>query len=262
MLVGLLASTVNAQQAPCFLIANTYYEQIYCQLLAEDKADSLPGFNDFRRNDQVTQQLLLKRPARSIGIEIRPSKRGSTAVNTVALERRNRAATARYESLGPFGGGSLASCQLEGLVISCDEKHYYQQGNRKNNRLEEGALSSEYRLDLAAYRGQAGDSEAEQRYLIASYASYIDKMLAIGLGGSTFTFGRFSFIYDDLQGRDVSFTERFETMFGYLKRDKRSMGINELVQPAPGIVLDDCGLLNNQLVVCSSGGNNYVYQQR
>ena len=41
----------------CFTYAENYYEQIYCEVQASGQGKDLPGFYDFRRNDEMMQAL-------------------------------------------------------------------------------------------------------------------------------------------------------------------------------------------------------------
>ncbi|WP_166165269.1 hypothetical protein [Pseudomaricurvus alcaniphilus] len=63
----------------CFSLAENYYEQVYCELQALGKSQGLPAWRDFRNNDEVTQALLLQRPARRAGIIIQPPRSGARA---------------------------------------------------------------------------------------------------------------------------------------------------------------------------------------
>ena len=64
-----LAASAKADQF-CFALAATYYEQVYCQLQAKAQTKGLPPFNQFKKNDEVVQASLLKRPAERNGIKL------------------------------------------------------------------------------------------------------------------------------------------------------------------------------------------------
>src|SRR6478735_9538922 len=54
----------------CFALAETYYEQVYCQLQAKAQTKGLPAFNQFQKNTESVQASLLKRPAERNGIKL------------------------------------------------------------------------------------------------------------------------------------------------------------------------------------------------
>lgn len=58
----MISSAANADQF-CFALAETYYEQVYCQLQAKAQTKNLPPFNQFKKNNEQVQASLLKRPA-------------------------------------------------------------------------------------------------------------------------------------------------------------------------------------------------------
>ena len=65
----------NAQLARadrwCFAHAESYYEQVFCQVKAAGKGRDLPQFYEFKKNNETTQALLLKRVAQQIGITLK-----------------------------------------------------------------------------------------------------------------------------------------------------------------------------------------------
>ncbi|MEH6529416.1 MAG: hypothetical protein V7718_05685, partial [Porticoccus sp.] len=70
----MLPFTVNAENF-CLLLAENYYEQLYCEVKAMGQGRRLPSLLDFRRNNELTQAMLLKRPAAKVGIEVVLPKR-------------------------------------------------------------------------------------------------------------------------------------------------------------------------------------------
>ena len=69
-------------QASCFSQAETYYEQVYCEVKGSGRGRSLPAFFEFKNNNQITQALLLKREAAAIGVVIKIPKPSSTNAST------------------------------------------------------------------------------------------------------------------------------------------------------------------------------------
>tara|TARA_R110001592_G_scaffold52511_8_gene160708 strand:- start:25521 stop:25838 length:318 start_codon:yes stop_codon:yes gene_type:complete len=58
----------TTKYSACFNQAETYYEQIYCEIKAKGQGVSLPSFVDFRKNNEQMQALLLKRKAEALNI--------------------------------------------------------------------------------------------------------------------------------------------------------------------------------------------------
>ena len=53
--------------------------------------------------------------------------------------------------------------------------------------------------------------------------------------------------------------QRFETMYGFLKKDKATMGVSENRVADQQLQIADCDSLSDQLWVCSRAGRNYLY---
>ena len=104
-----------------------------------------------------------------------------------------------------------------------------------------------------------GDQGELNRYLLRAYRIYINKMLDIGLGGATMTFGKFAFLFGDLHDKGVDFRERFETMYGFLKKDKRGIGVSESVPANVQLSIADCAPLEEHMIACVGQGRNYIY---
>jgi hypothetical protein len=65
-----LAVNVVQAKSLCFTLAETYYQQLYCEIKASGKAQGLLHFDDFRRNELLMQTLLLKQYASRLGINV------------------------------------------------------------------------------------------------------------------------------------------------------------------------------------------------
>jgi hypothetical protein len=85
-------------------------------------------------------------------------------------------------------------------------------------------------------------------------------MCAIGLGGVTMTYGKFTYLFEDLQSKKVDFNKRFEIMYSFLKKDKETMWVSDKVVTNNRLVIEDCDYLSDQYFVCSVQGNNYIYE--
>jgi len=238
----------------CFAQAISYYEQLYCEVKGSGAGAKLPTFNDFKKNNALTQALLLKRPAQQAGIRMvmpRPSQMSSSKPKPV--RRASNKMTVKKQ------GDRLVGCEFLGQQIKCGNRVYRLRGNQKNSRLVKGALGAGNRLVLPEFKGQAGGAQTEALYLTESYRVYIEKMLSIGLAGVTLSYGKFVHIYQDLRERGVSFSERFATMFEFLKKDKRAMGASEALQVEAGLQLADCQQLSPMLIMCTGNKANHIY---
>lgn len=245
--IALLVASQSHADRRCFSLAKSYYQQVYCELDARGKASGLPSFFDFSKNNETTQALLLKRPARSAGIEL--------AMPVAAAKPQRDAAIEPAKQLS----GGLRGCEYRGGSIDCPGHHYALVGNRANSRLAEDALSTSNQLGLAHYRGSLADVAALEQYLLQAYEQYLDKMLYIGLGAATLSWGKFYFLFMDLSAKGVSFSDRFEVMYHYLKIDKSAIAVSEKVSvPATG-ELSDCIDVGQHIVACGGSGRNAVY---
>lgn len=226
----------------CFTDAETYYEQLYCEVEAEHGSAGLPDFFDFRKNDEVTQALLLKRPAARLGV-------------SVVIPRAK--APPAYVAARPTPVINAAvPCDFTGPALSCGASTYTLVGNISNNDLAPGALGPDNNMLMPSSPG-AGEGEAA--FLLRSYQHYLDKMLAIGLGGVTMSYGKFAYLYTDLNAKGVNFAARFETMYRFLKKDKAELGVNTAQADTSELRAADCAALGQEYVVCSRGGRNYVF---
>jgi len=151
------------------------------------------------------------------------------------------------------------SCEYLERTIKCRDGVFSIVGNKSNSALQRAALSSENKLGLYAFTGDRNDKNQVMDYLTKSYTRYIEKMLAIGLAGETMSFTKFYYIFQDLSEQGVNFQQRFETMFAYLKVDKRSLGVAEDVNAIQGLTIAHCSRLKNDLFTCDNGTANRVY---
>jgi len=266
LMAGLFAGHAQAQSF-CFASAGSYYEQVYCELQARGEAKNLPPFYQFKRNDARTQALLLKRPASRIGIDLpmpkaavasRPSPTKPAAPSTIKPAQKPPVASALVTE-SSSASRSVSGCQLKGEELRCGEQRFVLVGNRRNQRLAQGVLDADNRMAIPAYDGDINDQSAVDAYLARAYRQYIEKMHEIGLGGVTMTYGKFHFLFFDLQEKGLDFSQRFETMYGFLKKDKATMGVSETVSADAELTAGDCDALADHLWVCSRAGRNYLY---
>lgn len=238
------------QASECFNFAETYYQQVYCEIRASGKGSGLPSFADFRRNEEQMQALLLKPFSRRAGIELKMPTRSRAAVHVVRSPQQAR------EQQAP-----AVDCRADGIRLTCADSRWQLVVNQPNDALPDGALAEDQRMALRPFQGDQSQGDVVNRYLLESYHHYLEKMMAIGLGGSTLSFGKFAYLFDDLAGKGVDFPERFEVMYKYLKSDKRRLNVP--VRSALPSAFDPgkCFGLKN-LLVCQAGRTNLVFSRR
>ncbi len=249
--------TVNAGDF-CLLLAENYYEQLYCEIKAMGQGRRLPSFLDFRRNNELTQAMLLKRPAAKVGVEVVLPKR-EIAPSRETVPKITQAQTMPVNR-EVDGGGKLRQCLFYEKNIQCDGDNYHLVGNQANSKLIQGALASTNKMEIPDYMGLLSDQQALSQYLTRAYRQYIGKMLEIGLGGSTFSYAKFDFLFHDVTAKGIDFSQRFETMFRFLKQDKQNIAVSEALPDRVSLVRERCDRLDDSLVVCNGGRKNYLYR--
>jgi len=269
VVIFLLSSPISVfAEASCFAQAETYYEQVYCEIKGKSRGRSLPVFFDFKNNNQITQALLLKREAAALGITIKIPKRTAPSVdllvpNTIQKPTARKSTTIpqakRRPSNASDSAGLNTNCSLDGGVIQCANIRFQQTGNKRNKSLKKGVLGRQNKLGLASFKGGLNDTSRVNEYLYFSYVRYVEKMLEVGLGGVTMTYSKFAYLFYDLADKGVSFSDRFETMYTYLKKDKANMGVSEKVQLNQQLTFRDCTKLTDQIFACDNRVRNYLY---
>lgn len=262
MLVVMASVGAKADQF-CFALAETYYEQIYCQLQAKAQTKQLPAFHQFRKNTEVVQYSLLKRIAERNAIALAaPSREKQVASSseprlTLPIAPVSSLVGANEPMVLPArkqGNYVHNGCALHGKSLHCDEQVFSLVGNRANHRLAKHVLSADNKMGLPGYQGGNLD-----QYLARAYEAYLAKMCEIGLGGVSMTYRKFAYLYQDLHTKGLDFTQRFETMFGFLKKDKATMGISESVAVPSGIDVRYCSPVGVRFYVCDVNGRNYIF---
>ncbi len=252
-LAGMLLAGAARAETFCFAQAQSYYEQVFCEVKAVGKGRSLPNLNEFKRNDEIVQALLLKRPAARAGITLAMPEFGAQAHSPKQRQAKPG------PPVPPSSQSPLDRCRFTAAGILCGEARFQPVGNRGNRSLRPGALDNSNIMGLPEYLGSPTDHIAVNRYLLRSYRIYINKMLDIGLGGATMTFGKFAFLFDDLQDKGVDIRDRFETMYRFLKKDKRQIGVSGATPANAGLSIADCAPLEKHIITCVRQGRNYLY---
>ncbi len=240
----------------------TPLEEVYCQLVS--KGEKLPNLEDFRRNQPRIQALLLKAPARKYGIRVpSPAKHTAASKNAAPVVPSAQSTSVRTVKSIPqptvISASDLTGCALQGRQVSCPQQRFQLATNLPNRQLSPHVLSEQNTLGLNNYQGSAKDHRALKKHLSLSYQRYIEKMLTIGLGASTMSYSKFYYTYEELQRLQVDFAARFETMFGYLKKDKASMAIKDSYVDELPASIRACVKLQPAILVCDNGVHNWVY---
>jgi len=253
----------------CLSQAKSDYERIYCEVISRGEGRGLPRFEDFKNNDVLVQKLLLKRPAAKLKIKL-PSHKESKHISRKQTPRKSNIAptkkpkpssnNAKEATLPPaLSTFSLTQCRLTHDKILCGKNSFVMKTNQPNKKLSPGVFDESYTMNLPVYSGSKEDNLEVQYYLSNAYTVYIRKMLDIGLGASTMSYTRFFHTYHDLQAKNVSFTDRFETMYSYLKKDKISMSVNGVLSDKRPVHISQCDDINEQIIACESNGFNWIY---
>jgi hypothetical protein len=253
----LLACGAKADQF-CIALAETYYEQVYCQLQAKAQTKNLPPFNQFKKNTEAVQASLLKRPAERNGIKLALPIKAALPVAAAPTKPRNNPHTEPTpikQRITKIALQETATCELTGKQIYCAGRVYNLVGNRPNRRLAANVLSEQNNMSLPART-----EESAERYLAIAYPEYIAKMCEIGLCGVTMTYGKFAYLYHDLQTKGLDFSRRFEMMFSFLKKDKATMGVSESTSIPAGLSWQDCSPLTDLRYLCEYQSRNYIFE--
>jgi hypothetical protein len=282
----------SAEVYQCQSRASSDYEKIYCQILEQGEGKALPVWDDFIRNNRQVQWLLLKHPAARLKITLPPV--ASASAPSVAVSAGISNATSSKKSapgsisvVKPAAGQFISMttspastavvtppappsvslpqrrfspCQLQQNQIICANVFYVLQENVGNNRLNPNVFLSAYTLDIPEFDNTSDDPVAIDRYLTSAYEHYLQKMIAIGLGGSTMSYTRFYQTFVDLRARQVSFSQRFETMYTYLKKDKQQMQVRKRLSDRLPDSLDQCDRVGGEYFVCDLDEVNWVYR--
>lgn len=245
----------------------TDFERIYCEIVDRGQGKTLPRFEDFRRNDVRVQRLLLKRPAQKLKIAL-PASTSKPKKKTVATPSESNPAEPKStepNSIAPVrersSGIELSDCTLGKNLITCGQRRFGLVRNAPNSRLGKGVLSEHQRMALPRFTGDEDNDREVQLYLSEVYSHYIQRMMDIGLGASTMSFARFYHTFYDLKAKKVDFSERFETMYRFLKKDKQTMAVKSLPSHTRPHSLSQCDDISEQMIVCDIGSVNWVYLQ-
>lgn len=251
VLFGFL-SEAGIADAACEPQANAKYEKSFCRVKLSRYGRDLPSLSDFRRNPQNMQYLLLRKPAGKLGINLPPPDKSSPV--QAARKTLNRPVTPPQAKRADAPAAS-SRCSTAIDSIRCGSRIFRRLTNRSNKSVRPDALGASNRL-LFSPPSAARD---EASYLLEAYVQYLNKMISIGLAGSTFSYSAFAHTYYEHQRNGTDFVERFRTMFEFLKQDKKNIGVSQRSPKRPPD-WPECEPLNDELIACKSQDMNLLYQ--
>lgn len=232
----------------CVEQAQTELERVFCQI-KQRSGKNLPSLGEFRQNPEKTQRLLLRRPAKKLGLTLPQAKPGP------AVSSSPQPAAAKLTT--PPEVNTLEDCQLLDETIRCGQQNYRLVRNIANRDLSSGALRDTV-LTLPPFTADA-DAFQQKQQLQKYYESYIEAMLTIGLAEVTMSFTKFSYLYGDVKAQGGDFAQRMNSMFDFLKNDKAQMpvkGRQKSIFPAD---ISYCQALNTSIVLCDNVAENWIY---
>ena len=250
--IALLAGT---DAIACEAMAKTELEKLYCQVKAKGQGRSLPRFDDFKRNPESTQRLLLKRPANRAGLELPASK--SPKASSMAASASRKQVPAESAGSPPRSTG-MSGCEFDNQMLRCGPGSYRLLDNRPNRALQKGALTEANQLRLPPVP-ELKTERQRHRYLLGAYADYLQKMHTIGLAGATLSYSKFYYIFDDADRQQQDFVKRFADMFTYLKKDKQSLAVQKVHARGNLPKLAHCEIINSDWITCDENGKNWVF---
>lgn len=287
VIYSIVSNSVHAQEslhntiATCLSQSRSELEEAYCKIQAKRPNGNLPPFNDFQNNPPNMQYLLLKGPARKLNIQLSKPARPKPPQTTAEIEIKDIQGQEKLvEKLTPIIRRHIASpnmpkvqdtqphdspqkiqhCKLDNLWIHCNDIHYELVTNKKNVELEKNALSESNKMQIRDRNSEAFSGISTIKYLSETYPIYIHKMLSIGLGAGTMSFTKYASIYEASEKNQHNFSERMETMFGFLKTDKRGNAIKSRYDTLLPKDIKWCMLLDDTLIVCDNVNKNWVYK--
>jgi hypothetical protein len=256
-MIGTAAPIVSADDR-CHSAAKTDLERLYCDVVAEGGGASLPSQPDFNRNDPKVQALLLKRPAKRLGLTVpEPSEpQPPAAASTNSQPEVNSESS---EPAEPVVSRGLANCELAGERIRCPQTDYNLAENQNRSSLAEGVLGPDNHFQIESFKGDRDDEEAVRRYLSNAYDQYIPKMLRLGLGANTMSFTAFHNAFHTLEAGGVDFADRMAQTYQLLKQDRQQLGVKNRYHNDLPDSISLCGVINRNIIVCDNVGTNWVY---
>ena len=265
----------------CLSQSHSELEKAYCKIQEKKPNNNLPAFDDFQNNPPNMQYLLLKGPARKLNIQLpKPIHSKPPEVTQEIEDQELNTQELIVVKLTPVIRSNIVSpkvltiehtqshdkpkkmqdCKLDNLWIRCNEVNYTLVTNKNNSELEEDALSENNKMNIRERNNEELTDTSSIKYLSKTYPVYIHKMLSIGLGAGTMSFTKYASVYEASEKNQQNFSERMETMFGFLKTDKRGNTIKSRYDTLLPEDITWCMPLDDTLIVCDNINKNWVYE--
>ncbi len=273
---SILFPAIVYAQTDCDIQARTELEVLFCKIQNTNEGRTLPSFLDFRKNSPKIQAALLKAPARRLNLTVpqvagsaqKPTNKRSLAKqqdvtsSPAVQEKSTQNYSERTNSQQSESSHSLKECRLQRESIDCGRYHYRLATNLTNKYLRPGALDSKNKMQMQTFPSNQSNSTVIQNHLFDAYLHYIEKMLDIGLGASTMSFSKFYYTFYELQKKKENFSERFEKMYDFLKKDKATMAIKSSYTDDKPTSISQCAALNERIIVCDRKEMNWVFVKK
>ncbi|HEY6528984.1 MAG TPA: hypothetical protein VIZ65_09845 [Cellvibrionaceae bacterium] len=265
LLLALQISTAFASDLEGSCHGQTPLELNYCKLLTLG-ATGLPPLFEFRKNTPATQYLLLKRPAARLGIALaqpsKPKVQSASKGPTDSAEPVPSASTRLTTELKSSPRAKLPAsqntpgCELANEMIICGSLRYQLQWNKPKNALAAEALLASNQL---IFPPLPPAQSAIDDYLLHCYALYIQKMLLLGLGNTTLSFGKFDAIFTEAKNQHFDFSARFTRMYHFLKEERKTLQPPKGFGHAKPQHIEDCVRISEQFWSCQTAEQHWVY---
>ncbi|WNO10325.1 hypothetical protein [Teredinibacter sp. KSP-S5-2] len=241
----MFAATISSANE-CNFTPQTELETLYCQVSQTHPKPNLVNIYEFRKNPPKVQKLILKPHLKKMGLEL--PKDSSDKANAKTNTQTDQ----------PIQDNQLSNCSLTGNTIRCNRNTYTLLTNKNNNELSQLALSQSNRLDLPEKKSPIYTGKSDQEYLSSIYPYYLEKMIGIGLAEVTMTFTKFVATYKTIVAEKKSFSTRFETMYEFLKKDKKHNRIERNTRPVT-VTIEQCYFAGRKLIVCDDVNHNWLF---
>lgn len=242
----MFAATITSANE-CNFTPQTELENLYCQVSQTHPKPNLVNIYEFRKNPPKVQKLILKPHLKKMGLAL-PQRERSHKADVKTTKQADQ----------HISNSQLSDCSLTGNTILCHRNTYTLLTNKSNNELSPLALSKSNRLDLPEKNSPIYTGKSDQEYLSSIYPHYLEKMIGIGLAEVTMTFTKFVATYRTIIAEKKSFSTRFETMYEFLKKDKKHNRIERNTRPIT-ITIEQCYFAGRQLIVCDDVNQNWLF---
>lgn len=237
-----------------------YYEEIYCEILQVAPSSKLPSARDFRHNTPRIQKLIVKPLAKKFGVSFDTHK-ANKDTSTAKKRPKNLPPYRKKTVIGKIiNEKKPVACKLKLSKISCtDQTHFILAINKENTKIKKGLFDDANQMGLKEYQGDRENKKNLSLYMTLQYKQYLEKMLSIGLGGTTLTYNKFVDIFYITQQSSNRFSDRFETMYSTLKKDKASLGTPKSAPISKNLTIKQCQQISDRLFTCDDQRKNYVF---